>query len=142
VYQVGDTITLDILFSEKVSTSGTNIILETGDTDFVCRIIVNNSDKAQCDYVVRKGDMTNELKLKTVQGTITDTGGTKMINFVPLHNFVDKKIVIKLNITHNNSITPTTPDLTCQKLVGLYRLCPFPKPVQNYTSYQSNLLCE
>jgi len=86
--------------------------------------------------------MTNELKLKTVQGTITDTGGTKMINFVPLHNFVDKKIVIKLNITHNNSITPTTPDLTCQKLVGLYRLCPFPKPVQNYTSYQSNLLCE
>ena len=91
-YGEGETIDIDVTFSEAVTSTGNvTITLETGDTDRTCSFSVSNATMGTCDYVVQAGDGTDDLAVKTVFGTIADGSGNPMTNFTPATNLDGSK---------------------------------------------------
>lgn len=84
-YKKGSTIDIDLTFSEAVSGDVT-VTLETGDNDRSCTFTATEESTGTCDYTVEKGDATNDLTVKSVTGTITDTSGDTMTVTTPTLN--------------------------------------------------------
>lgn len=82
-YIVGDTIDIDVEFSEPVTSTGEmTVTLETGDTDRACTFSVTASSTATCNYVVQANDVSSDLEA-TLTGTVADTSDNAMVSFTP-----------------------------------------------------------
>lgn len=94
-YKIGDTIDIDIGFSEAVTSTGdVTVTLETGTTDRTCVFTVSNSTTATCDYVVQGGDTSADLTTLSISGTISDQNGNSMSNFAPATNLAASKNLV------------------------------------------------
>ena len=70
------------------------ITLETGDTDRTCTFTVSNSTTGTCNYTVVVGDLTSDLTVSSVSGTIADQVGNAMTDFVPATNLATNKAIV------------------------------------------------
>ncbi len=86
-YTTGEVIDIDVTFSEAVTSTGNvTITLETGDTDRTCTFTISSSSTGTCNYTVQAGDISSDLTVQSISGTISDTAGNAMSNFVPTTN--------------------------------------------------------
>lgn len=93
-YATGETIDVDVTFSEAVTSTGdVTVTLETGDVDRTCAFSVSNATTGTCDYVVQAGDRTDDLSVKSVSGTIADAAGNPMTDFAPAMNLDANKAI-------------------------------------------------
>lgn len=85
-YGTGETIDIDVTFSEVVTSTGNiTVTLETGTTDRTCTFSVTNSNTGTCNYIVQQGDLSTDLNVIAIAGLITDihrneTNGTMNID--------------------------------------------------------------
>ncbi len=117
-YRPGDIIDIDLTFSEPVTSTGVvTVTLETGTTDRTCTVTITNAKTATCNYTVQVGDVSADLTVLTVVGTIKDAGGSVLNNLVPVKNLADNKNIKIDNsaavpvkpVTVTKPTTPTTP---------------------------------
>jgi len=98
IYGTGQTIPIQINFSENITSStAINILLETGDTDYTCVInSITNATSGSCDYVVGAGQITNDLSITSVSGTIADQFGnsTSTLTIPGGQNISDSKNIV------------------------------------------------
>jgi len=113
-FKVGETIDIDLTFSEAVTSSEVTVTLETGATDRSCTFSVSSSATGSCDYIVQAGDSSADLNVFQVSGTITNADGNTMINFTPTTNLAGNK-----NIVIDTS-APTLSSFTSSKANGTY----------------------
>ena len=99
-YGVDEVIDIDVYFSEVVTSDGNvTVTLETGDTDRTCTFTVTAASSGTCNYTVQDGDISADLTVKTIAGTIADAASNAMSNFTPTVNLaVNKDIVIQTDI--------------------------------------------
>lgn len=115
-YKVGDTIDIDLTFSENVTTDGSaTVTLETGDDDRTCSFSVTDSSTATCDYTVQEGDETADLNVKEVSGVIKDQVNLEMIDFTPQTNLTDNKDI------QIDGVPPEITGITSDKPDGDYK---------------------
>ncbi len=94
-YTVGEVIDIDITFSEAVTSTGdVTITLETGATDRTCTFTVSNSTTGTCNYTVQSGDISSDLTVSSISGTIADQSANAMSNFVPATNLAANKDIV------------------------------------------------
>ncbi len=94
-YATGEVVDIDVTFSEAVTSTGNvTITLETGDTDRTCTFTVSNSTTGTCNYTVVVGDLTSDLTVSSVSGTIADQVGNAMTDFVPATNLATNKAIV------------------------------------------------
>ncbi len=90
-YIVGDTIIINVIFSEPVTVTGApTLILETGDNDAVSSYTRGSGTSAiKFSYIVSEGDFTDDLgyinqnALELNQGSINDAAGNNMVLVLP-----------------------------------------------------------
>ncbi|MFA6028122.1 MAG: M4 family metallopeptidase [Patescibacteria group bacterium] len=91
-YKTGETIDIDIAFSDSVTSVGdVTLTLETGSTDQTCAFSVSNSAAAECVYTVQEGDNISEFNVLSISGTITDAEGDILASTTPAVNLADNK---------------------------------------------------
>jgi len=97
-----EVIDIDVYFSEQVTSTGViTVTLETGTTDRECEIaeISVAATSGTCNYTVQAGDISADLEVKTIAGTIQDAASNAMSVFTPTTNLAaNKDIVIQTNI--------------------------------------------
>lgn len=94
-YTVGEVIDIDVTFSEVVQSAGNiTVTLETGTTDRTCAFSVSNSATGTCNYTVQAGDITSDLTVSSISGTIRDVAGNSLTNFVPATNLAANKALV------------------------------------------------
>ena len=101
-YGASETIDIDVVFSEQVTSTGVTVTLETGTTDQQCIFTISNSDFGSCNYVVQAGDTSADLDTISIEGTIADGDANEMIDFTPATSLATNKNII---------IDTTTPDI-------------------------------
>ncbi len=113
-YKAGEVIAVQVTFSEAVTSTGSVIVtLETGITDQTCSFTITNASSASCNYTVQAGDLSSDLNIKTIAGTIADQAGNAMTDFVPATNLeANKAIVIDTNPPTLTEVTPITTPTT------------------------------
>jgi len=111
-YDVGAVIDIDVTFSEPVTSTGSvTVTLETGTVDRSCTFTVTNASSGTCDYTVHSGDVSSDLNVSSVSGSISDAAGNAMTNFTPVVNLADNKnIVVQSTVPTVVSVTSTKPD--------------------------------
>ncbi len=131
-YRPGDTIDIDVTFSEPVTSSGNvTVTLETGTTDRTCTFTVVNATTGTCNYAVQIGDVTTDLTVLSVSGTIKDVGGSPMTNFVPVKNLAENK-AIKIDNAPAAVVTPVTPPKPTTPTTTPPKPTPEPEPEIDY----------
>lgn len=120
-YGIGETIDVDVTFSEPVTSTGNvTVTLETGATDRTCTFTVSNSTTGTCNYVVQSGDTSSDLTVASVSGTISDAASNAMTDFVPATNLAaNKAIVIDTNPV--DTTAPTITNVSSDKPNGSYK---------------------
>ncbi len=107
-YDTGDIIDIDVTFSRAVTSVGdVTVTLETGDVDQSCTFAVLDSTTGTCDYTVQDGDVSNDLNVLSISGTIADPDEWAITNFTPAVN-----LAVNKNIKINSAYTA---------YVGLFR---------------------
>ena len=108
-YGVGQAVDIDITFSKSVTSTGSvTVTLETGSTDRSCTFTVTSSATASCNYIVQAGDTSSDLDLVSIAGTIDDTGGVPMTNFIPVTGLAANKAIVIDTAAPTTPGTPTT----------------------------------
>jgi len=99
-YSVDEVIDIDVYFSEVVTSDGNvTVTLETGDTDRTCTFTVTSAASGTCNYTVQAGDISVDLTVKEISGTIQDVAENAMEVFTPTTNLAaNKDIVIQTDI--------------------------------------------
>ena len=93
-YKAGETIDIDVTFSEAVTSTGSvTVTLETGDTDRTCTFNLTNTTTGTCNYTVEAGDTTSDLDA-TISGTIKDQANNTLTNFTPATSLATNKNII------------------------------------------------
>lgn len=92
-YNGGDTIDIDIVFSEAVTSDNVTVTLETGITDRTCTIAPTNALTGTCNYTVQTGDTSLDLEA-TISGTILDQAGNAILNYSPTTSLATNKVLI------------------------------------------------
>jgi hypothetical protein len=130
-YTIGETIPINVTFSESVTSTGNvTVTLETGTTDHSCTFQVTNSNTGSCDYTVEDGDASTDLNVNSVAGTIADMSGNPMLNFTPATNLAtNKNIIIDTSSLILVSFTSTAADGTYGPLA----------PINITATYSANL---
>ncbi len=105
-YKIGDTIPIELLFSEAVSGSAT-VILETGITDRSCTVTVSAASVAICAYVVQAGDNSLDLSISNITGSIADVSGNPMTDYAPTTSLVTNKDLLIDGLAPTAPGTPT-----------------------------------
>jgi len=102
-YGVDEVIDIDVYFSEVVTSDGNvTVTLETGDTDRTCTFTVTAASTGTCNYTVVDGDISADLEVKTIAGTIADAAENAMSVFTPTTNLAaNKDIVIQTDIAES-----------------------------------------
>lgn len=94
-YKAGDTIDIDVTFSENVTSTGNvTVTMETGDTDRTCTFTISNADNGSCNYIVQAGDTSSDLNVLSISGTISDQASNPMIDFNPAINLAANKNIV------------------------------------------------
>ncbi|MFA7193566.1 MAG: Ig-like domain-containing protein [Candidatus Paceibacterota bacterium] len=94
-YTVGEVIDIDVTFSEAVTSTGNvTVTLETGTTDRTCTFTVANSLTGTCNYTVQEGDVSADLAVSSISGTITDNFFNEMSVFVGFTNLSSNKDIV------------------------------------------------
>ncbi|QQS22703.1 fibronectin type III domain-containing protein [bacterium] len=94
-YSVGEVIDIDVVFSKAVSSTGNvTVTLETGATDRTCTFTVTSNTTGTCDYTVQAGDLSSDLTVRSISGTIADLDGNPMVNFTPATNLAANKALV------------------------------------------------
>ena len=119
VYKVGDNISIDIVFSELVDSSGNvTLTFETGIIDRTCEFQILNSTEATCNFIVQEGDVTSDLNVSSISGIINRAGdgSVLIIDYTPNTSLAtNKNIVI-------DGITPTITNISSNKTNGAYKV--------------------
>lgn len=116
-YNTGDTIDIDVTFSEAVTSTGNvTVTLETGDVDRTCTFTISSSTTGTCTYTVQAGDSSSDLTTSSISGTIADSSSNAMTNFTPTTNLAANKALvvdaISPVLTETTPITTPTEDTT------------------------------
>ncbi|MDP2593128.1 MAG: peptidoglycan-binding protein [bacterium] len=91
-YTTDEVIDIDITFSETVTSTGNvTVTLDTGQT---CTFTVTDSATGTCNYTVVADDSSSDLTVSTITGTIEDSAGNAMTNFVPTTNLAANKAIV------------------------------------------------
>lgn len=110
-YKAGQTVQLQINFSEPVYTSTLDLTLETGSTDRVCQTgsIVAGATSATCTYTVQIGDVTSDLSTNAIANTLMDDAGNPRTDHSGALAFLaaNQSIVIDAAAPAVSLITPT-----------------------------------
>ncbi len=94
-YTVGEVIDIDVTFSEAVTSVGVvTVTLETGATDRTCTFTVTSSTTGTCNYTAQTGDISSDLEVLSISGTINDEYGNAMSDFTPATNLAANKAVV------------------------------------------------
>ena len=117
-YIVGDSIAINVLFSEVVTVTGVPIItLETGDNDVVINYANGTgTNTINFSYVVSEGEYTNDLSymdqnaLELNQGSIKDAAGNNIVLTLPEPDStgslsINKSLVVDGILPFVNSVT-------------------------------------
>jgi len=114
-YGVGEVIDIDVTFSEAVTSTGNvTVTLETGATDRTCTFTVSAATTGTCNYTVQSGDVSSDLTVNTISGTIKDAALNSMTNFAPTTNLAaNKALVIE-------TTAPTITNVSSDKANGTY----------------------
>lgn len=106
-YPLGEHIDIRVLFSENVTSQGdVTVLLETGNIDRSCSFTLDNSNLGICDYVVQAGDVSTDLNVKFIAGTIYDQADNPMVSFGISSNLAANK-----NISID-TVAPSAPSIT------------------------------
>ncbi|MBP9802347.1 fibronectin type III domain-containing protein [Patescibacteria group bacterium] len=108
-YKVGETIDIDLTFSEEVTSDGNvTVTLETGATDRTCTFSVSGETTATCNYTVQTGDTSSALTVSNVEGDLVDPEDNPMVNFTPVTNLAaNKNIIIDTTSSEITSVLAT-----------------------------------
>ncbi|MDD5084316.1 MAG: cohesin domain-containing protein [Candidatus Moranbacteria bacterium] len=94
-FKAGEVIPVSVTFSEAVTSAGNvTVNLETGTTDRSCTFTISNNATGSCDYTVQAGDISPDLTVNTITGTIADQANNAMTNFVPVTNLAANKAIV------------------------------------------------
>ncbi len=94
-YGVGDTIDVDVQFSEAVTSVGNvTVTLETGATDRTCTFSISDSTYGTCDYTVQSGDTSADLTVSSVTGDVDDTAGNDFIGTIGTNLAANEALVV------------------------------------------------
>jgi len=111
IYGLGEVIDLNLTFSEAVSSTGSvTVTLETGTTDRSCTFTVTKSTTGSCSYTVESGDISSDLSIKSISGTIKDLNSNLMTDLVPLLGLESNKdlVIITPSIVSSSSSTSSS----------------------------------
>jgi len=113
---VGGIIDINLTFSAAVTTTGdATVTLETGATDRTCTFnLPTLVSTASCNYTVQAGDISADLNVNTVAGTIKNAGLESMVNFTPATNLATNKALVI------DTVPATITDVTSTKANGTY----------------------
>ncbi|MFA6475320.1 MAG: M4 family metallopeptidase [Patescibacteria group bacterium] len=92
-YKAGDIIDIAVTFSEAVSGTAT-VTLETGTTDQTCTFTASAETTGTCDYTVQAGDVSADLTVLSITGTITDESGDAITTTLPTTNLAANKAIV------------------------------------------------
>lgn len=93
-YKAGETIDIDVTFSENVTSTGSvTVTLETGAIDRTCTFIVTNASTGTCNYVVQANDTSLDLDA-TISGTIADQVGNSLSSFTPTTSLATNEALV------------------------------------------------
>jgi len=126
-YNLGDVVDIDVNFSEAVTSTGdVTVTLETGATDQTCTFQVTNASSGTCNYTVQASDVSADLQVTSIVGTIADQAANPMVNFVPTTNLAASKALVidttapAVNAGADNSIgAQFTQDATVSDVNGI-----------------------
>ncbi|MEE9343853.1 MAG: LamG-like jellyroll fold domain-containing protein [Gammaproteobacteria bacterium] len=105
IYQIGDTIDIQVNFSEQVNSSGSGTLnLNNGGN---CVFTVSESYTGVCSYTVFPGQNTASLTVTSVTGVITDVAGNTLDASVPTGENIDDSTMYTIN-----NDPPTATNLT------------------------------
>lgn len=95
-YNAGDTIDIDVTFSEAVTSTGSvTVTLETGTTDRTCTFTVSNSTTGTCNYTVQATDTSSDLTVNSITGTVADAASNPMTSpATPTTNLAANKALV------------------------------------------------
>ncbi len=121
-YTTTNTIDVTVVFSEAVTSTGDiTVTLETGATDRTCVFTVTDSNTGGCTYTVELGDMSLDLNVVSITGSISDQNSNTMTNFTPITNLADNKaIVVDTTIPPVLDLIPTITNINSDKIDGTY----------------------
>ncbi len=112
-YTVGEVIDIDVTFSEAVTSTGNvTVTLETGATDRTCTFTVSNGTTGTCNYTVQSGDISSDLTVSSISGTIADQSANAMSNFAPATNLAANKALVIDTTSPTVSMTAPTDGAT------------------------------
>ena len=108
-YTTGETININLIFSEPVTGNGV-VHLNSGGS---CSFSASAFSTASCVYTVQSGNNSTQLNASSISGTLTDQYDYTITDFNPAANFSGKNIIIDTaNPTVN--ISSITADSTSQ----------------------------
>ena len=94
-YGEGEVIDIDVTFSEAVTSTGNvTLTLETGTVDRTCTFTVSNATTGTCNYTVSGGDISSDLTVSSISGTIADQAGNAMASFTIGTNLASNKALV------------------------------------------------
>ena len=122
-YKAGQTVQMQINFSEPLYTSTVNLTLETGSIDRACQTggIAAGATSATCIYTVQVGDVTSDLSTNAIADTLTDDAGNQRTDHSAALGFlasnqtiaIDAVVpVVSLTAPSNGSTASSTVSLT------------------------------
>lgn len=92
-YKVGASIDIAVTFSEVVSGDVT-VTLETGETDRQCAFTLAGETAGTCNYTVQAGDVSGDLNVQSITGTIIDSNNDAVTTTLPTTNLADNKAIV------------------------------------------------
>ena len=106
IYAVGEEIDIRVNFSKQVSSSGdVTVVLETGAVDRECIFSLSSQSVGTCVYTVQSGDISPDLTVNSVSGSVEDTWGNAMVSFSIPSNLADNKDIAV------DTIAPSAPSV-------------------------------
>ena len=94
-YTVGEVIDIDVTFSEPVTSTGNvTVTLETGTVDRTCTFTITNALTGSCNYTVQAEDISSDLNVSSLAGTIKDQSDNTLTNFTPVVNLSTNKAIV------------------------------------------------
>jgi hypothetical protein len=105
-YTVGESIDIDIEFSEAVTSTGSvTITLETGATDRTCTFTLSSTTYGTCSYTVQAGDTSADLTVSSITGTVRDIAGNVYAGGLPSTNLAANEAIVIDTTTPTVSVT-------------------------------------
>jgi len=108
IYGVGEVIDIIVTFSKEVTSVGeVTVTLETGDVDRACTFTVTNNITGSCNYVVQPGDVSLDLDVVSISGSVADQALLEMVDFTPESTLSSSKALVIDGVAPTNPGIPT-----------------------------------